>query len=54
MRSESSRLKRCGLACGVAESTDENEARTKAFENARAEFIRVCRSSDDCKGHEAQ
>lgn len=39
------------LACGVGLGKDENEARSKAFENARAEFIRVCDASDDCKEH---
>ncbi len=36
------------LACGVAEGKDENEARSKAFENAKAEFSRVCQASDTC------
>lgn len=39
------------FACGVGEGKDENAARSSAFENARAEFLRVCNSSDDCKGH---
>jgi hypothetical protein len=40
------------LACGIGEGSDENGARVKAFENARAEFIRVCDLSDNCKGYQ--
>lgn len=38
-------------ACGVGEGGDENEARTKAFENAKNEFSNICSNSDDCKNH---
>jgi hypothetical protein len=36
-------------ACGVGEGRDENEARARAFENAKKEFANICRASDDCK-----
>lgn len=50
-KNESSQLVDGALqACGIGEGKDENEARAKAFENARAEFIRVCDASDTCKG----
>lgn len=39
-------------ACGVGTDKDENEARTQAFNNAKAEFDRVCNASDNCKDHE--
>lgn len=39
------------LSCGVASGADENEARSKAFDNAKAEFGRVCHNSSDCRGH---
>lgn len=35
-------------ACGVGEGRDENEARSVAFDNASAEFKRVCDPSIDC------
>lgn len=38
-------------ACGVGSGQDEDEARTRAFENAQAEFERLCEASDDCRGH---
>lgn len=38
------------LACGVARSRDEADARARAFDNAQAEFRRVCDASDDCRG----
>ena len=40
------------LACGVGKGKDENEARASAFENAKAEFKRICTASDTCKQHE--
>ena len=40
------------LGCGVATGDDENEARSKAFDNARTEFKKICDASDDCRGHE--
>jgi hypothetical protein len=40
------------LSCGVALGDEENEARSKAFDNARAEFKKVCDASFDCRGHE--
>lgn len=40
------------LACGVGGGSDENEARAAAFENSKAEFKRVCLSSDTCSNHE--
>lgn len=40
------------LACGVAIGSDENDARTKAFENAKAEFMRVCSESDVCNNRQ--
>jgi hypothetical protein len=40
------------LSCGVAVGDDENEARSKAFDNARNEFKKVCDASSDCRGHE--
>lgn len=52
-KSESSQLVDGALhACGIGEGKDENEARAKAFENARAEFLRVCGASDTCKGRQ--
>lgn len=39
------------MACGVAEGGDENVARAAAFENAKAEFVRVCENDDTCRGH---
>ncbi len=38
-------------ACGIGDGRDENEARSKAFLNAKAEFARICDASDDCRGH---
>ena len=38
-------------ACGVASGRDENEARSRAFDNAKAEFDKVCNASDSCRGH---
>jgi hypothetical protein len=40
------------LACGIGTGSDENEARSKAFDAAKTEFGKVCQSSDDCRGHE--
>lgn len=40
------------LACGIGEGNDENTARTRAFENAKAEFFRVCKASDTCNRRE--
>jgi hypothetical protein len=40
------------LSCGVAVGDDENEARSKAFDNARNEFKKICDASSDCRGHE--
>jgi hypothetical protein len=52
-KQESSQLVEKSLqACGIGEGKDENDARTKAFENARAEFLRVCSASDTCKHKE--
>lgn len=39
-------------SCGIGLGKDEAEARLKAFDSAKAEFNKVCDSSDDCKGHE--
>lgn len=41
----------CRTSPTIGEGKDENEGRAKAFENAKNEFARVCRSPDDCKGH---
>lgn len=38
-------------ACGVATGKDENIARMKAFNNAKAEFKQICDESEDCKDH---
>jgi hypothetical protein len=38
-------------ACGVASAPTEGQARLKAFDAARAEFNKVCKSSDDCDGY---
>lgn len=49
---ESSQLRNGAvLSCGVAEGANENEARSKAFEFAKAEFARVCHASANCVGH---
>lgn len=49
---ESSQLRNGAvLSCGVAEGANENEARSKAFEFAKAEFTRVCQASSNCAGH---
>lgn len=39
-------------SCGVASGKDENEARLKAFDNAKAEFSKICSLSDDCRDHQ--
>ncbi len=39
------------LSCGIGTGLDENEARTRAFENAQAEFDRICMASSDCNNH---
>lgn len=39
-------------ACGIGNGKDENSARLNAFDNARAEFTKLCEASDDCNGHE--
>jgi len=36
------------LACGVASGKDENEARSKAFDNAKLEFDKLCAISNRC------
>jgi hypothetical protein len=36
--------------CGVATGIDLNTARTKAFDNAKEEFSKICESSSDCAG----
>lgn len=38
-------------ACGIFESKDENEARQKAFVNAKEEFHTYCMSSSNCIRH---
>ena len=38
------------LSCGVATGVDENAARSQAFDNASAEFHRLCDLSETCKG----
>lgn len=49
-KEESSQLVESVLqACGIGDGKDENEARAKAFEHARDEFLRVCAASDTCK-----
>lgn len=35
-------------SCGIGRSSDENEARVRAFENAQFEFYRLCKASDFC------
>lgn len=39
-------------SCGVGIGADENAARTKALDNAKTEFLKICESSDDCKGQQ--
>lgn len=39
-------------SCGIGESESEGEARSMAFDNAKAEFARICETSSDCVGHE--
>jgi hypothetical protein len=39
-------------ACGIGTGISEDEARTEAFNNSKAEFDRVCNASADCKNHE--
>src|SRR5713101_740046 len=39
------------LACGIGIGRDENSARSAAFENAKAEFMRLCNLSEDCRWH---
>lgn len=39
------------LACGVGEGRDESQARTKALDNSKQEFTKLCELSDDCKNH---
>jgi hypothetical protein len=39
-------------SCGIGVASDENQARAKAFDNAKAEFDRICNPSADCKDHE--
>lgn len=36
-------------SCGIGTGKDENHARLAAFDNAKAEFERICLASDDCK-----
>jgi hypothetical protein len=38
-------------ACGIGAGKTESAARAAAFASAKAEFDRVCSSSDDCRGH---
>ena len=38
------------LACGIGEGKDEDAARAKAFDSAKAEFNRLCGASDACNG----
>jgi hypothetical protein len=38
-------------ACGIGSGKTESAARAAAFASAKAEFQRICRSSDDCRGH---
>lgn len=40
------------LSCGVGIGKDENEARSRAFDHAQAEFNRLCSASTTC-GHQA-
>lgn len=37
------------LACGVGLGKDEEQARAKAFDAAKAEFDRICQASSTCK-----
>lgn len=37
------------LACGIGVGSDENVARLTAFDAAKAEFVKLCSASDDCK-----
>ena len=39
-------------ACGRAKDPDEDKARGMAFESAKAEFLRVCKVSDNCRNHD--
>ena len=39
-------------SCGVGIAATEDQARIKAFDNARIEFNRICQASDDCRGHQ--
>lgn len=38
-------------ACGTGIGADEGQARLAAFDNAKAEFDRICGSSSDCGNH---
>lgn len=38
------------FACGVGHGEDEDQARAKAFDSAKAEFRRLCDVSTACKG----
>lgn len=37
-------------ACGLASDPEESKARSQAFDEAKAEFNRVCQMSADCQG----
>lgn len=39
-------------ACGIGIGKDESEARLNAFDNAQAEFRKLCEASDRCHGRE--
>ena len=38
-------------ACGIGQAATEGQARLEAFDNARQEFNKICKSSDDCDGY---
>lgn len=37
--------------CGIGKGNDEADARSKAFDNAKIEFTKICGLSSNCKGH---
>lgn len=52
-REESSQRQENAIkACGIGTGKDENAARLNAFDNSKTEFLRICKSSDDCRDHE--
>jgi hypothetical protein len=41
-------------ACGIGIGKTENDARAQAFDNAKAEYERVCNASDNCRGRQVK